>query len=102
MALVLPPRSAFDHIGIVVDFHHEGETFVDITRVCVTNPRLSPYNVEYLCFEPDTDVEGPLRWDPHVAYRVPDVEAALEGHEVLAGPFEVGGGFCRVGFEGFL
>jgi hypothetical protein len=98
MALVLPPRSAFDHIGIVVDFHHEGETFVDITRVWVTNPRLSPYNVEYLCFEPDTDVEGPLRWDPHVAYRVADVDDALKGHEVLAGPFEVGGGFCRVGF----
>ena len=43
-------------------------------------------------------VTGPLRWDPHVAYRVADVEAALQGHEVLYGPFEVGGGFCKAAF----
>jgi hypothetical protein len=93
-----PPRAAFDHIGIVTDVRHERETFVPITRVWVTNPRLSPYHVEYLRFEPDTDVTGPLRTDAHVAYRVDDVYAACEGHEVLAGPFEVGEGFCMAGF----
>jgi hypothetical protein len=66
--------------------------------VWVTNPRLSPYNVEYLRFEPDSPVTGPLRTDPHVAYRVDDVYAACEGHEILAGPFEVGDGFCTAGF----
>jgi hypothetical protein len=54
--------------------------------------------VEWLRFEPDTPVTGPLRTDPHVAYRVPDVDRAIEGHELLLAPFEVGGGFCRAAF----
>ena len=33
-----------------------------------------------------------------MAYRVDDVDSAIAGHELLLGPFEVGGGFCRVAF----
>jgi hypothetical protein len=33
-----------------------------------------------------------------VAYRVDDVERAVEGHAVLAEPFDVGDGFVRVAF----
>jgi len=91
-------RARFDHIGIITDERHGGEVFVDETRVWVTNPRDHPFHVEYLRFEADTTVTGPLRDAPHVAYRVGDVHAAIEGHELLLGPFEVGGGFCQVAF----
>ncbi len=93
-----PPRSAFDHIGIVSEAARDGSTWVEQTRVWVTNPRRSAFNVEYLRCEPDTPVTGPLRTDPHVAYRVADVEEAIEGHEVLLEPFTVGGGFCTAAF----
>jgi hypothetical protein len=43
-------------------------------------------------------VTGPLRAEPHVAYRVDDVQAAMEGHLVLAEPFDVGNGFLTAGF----
>ena len=91
-------RARFDHIGIVTDEPQQGEVFVEATRVWVTSPRDHPFHIEYLRFEPDSTVEGHLRHDPHVAYRVDDVDAALAGHEVLLAPFEVGGGFCRVAF----
>jgi len=91
-------RAAFDHIGLVTEQRQERETWVEATRVWVTNPRQSPANVEWLRFEPDSPVTGPLRTEPHVAYRVPDVEAAIAGHEVLLAPIEVGGGFCRAAF----
>jgi hypothetical protein len=39
-----------------------------------------------------------LRTEPHVAYRVSDVNAAVVGHEVLAEPFDVGNGFLTVAF----
>ena len=91
-------RATFDHIGVVTDARHDGEVWVEATRVWVTNPRLSTHNVEWLRFEPDTPVTGPLRTEPHVAYRVPDVEAAVVGHEVLLEPFDVGDGFVRVAF----
>ena len=67
-------RATFDHIGIVTDERHDGEVWVEPTRVWVTNPRLSSHNVEWLRFEPDTPVTGPLRTEPHVAYRVADVD----------------------------
>jgi hypothetical protein len=91
-------RATFDHIGVVTEERHDGEVWVEATRVWVTNPRLSAYNVEYLRFEPDTPVTGPLRTDPHVAYRVADVAEAVRGHEILLAPFDVGDGFVRVAF----
>jgi len=91
-------RSRFDHIGLVTDDAKSGESWVEETRVWVTSPREHPYNVEWLRFEPDTPVTGPLRTEPHVAYRVDDAQAAIEGLEVLAEPFDVGDGFLTVAF----
>ena len=64
----------------------------------MTSPRGHPFNVEWLRFEPDSPVTGPLRTEPHVAYRVDDVEQSVQGHTVLAEPFDVGDGFVRVAF----
>jgi hypothetical protein len=92
------PRAAFDHVGLITDEEKPGESWVEATRVWVTNPRAHACNVEWLRFEPDSPVTGPLRTEPHVAYRVPDVQAAIEGHDVLAEPFDVGDGFVTVAF----
>jgi hypothetical protein len=91
-------RSRFDHIGIVTDARHAGESWVESTRVWVTSPRDHPYNVEFVRFAPESTVTGPLRTQPHVAYRVDDVHAAIKGHAVLLEPFDVGDGFLNVGF----
>jgi hypothetical protein len=91
-------RSRFDHIGLVTHDAKPDESWVEATRVWVTSPRGHPYNVEWLRFERDSPVTGPLRTEPHVAYRVDDVEAAIEGLEVLAEPFDVGDGFLKVAF----
>jgi hypothetical protein len=91
-------RSKFDHVGLVTDERKEGESWVEATRVWVTSPRAHPGNVEWLRFEPDSPVTGPLRTQPHVAYRVTDVHEAVKGHAVLAEPFDVGNGFLTVAF----
>ncbi len=91
-------RSRFDHVGIPTSQQKEGESWVEATRVWVTSPRAHPYNVEWLRYEPDSPVQGLLRTEPHVAYRVDDVARAVEGHKVLAEPFDVGDGFLTVAF----
>ena len=91
-------RARFDHIGLVTDEPKPGERWVEETRVWVTSPRAHPFNVEWQRFAPDSPVTGPLRTDAHVAYRVPDVHAAIEGHDVLAGPFVASEGFLTVAF----
>ena len=94
-------RSRFDHLGLVTEEPKEGESFVAATRVWVTNPRADGFNVEWLRFEPDSPVTGLLRTAPHVAYRVDDIVAAIEGHTVLAEPFDPtgrGDDFLRAAF----
>jgi hypothetical protein len=94
-------RAQFDHIGLVTNEVKDGETFVAATRVWVTNPRANGHNIEWLRFEPDSPISGKLRTDPHLAYRVADLDAALAGQTVLAEPFDPtgrGDDFLRVAF----
>jgi len=88
----------FDHIGVITTQRHEGEMFIAPTRVWVTQFQEHPYHIEWLRFEPDSPVTGPVRETPHVAYRVDDLKAAAAapGLKVLIEPFDVG--FATVGF----
>ena len=80
----------FEHIGIVTDQKKPGESFVPATRVWRTNYLEHPYRIEWLRFEPDSPVPGPVKEMPHVAYRVDDLTAAGRGMKVLLEPFDVG------------
>ena len=78
----------FHHIGLPTNECQPGEIYVEDTKVWVTDPRRHPYKVEFLRFEKDSPVTGPVRDQPHVAYRVDDLETALQGETVLIEPFE--------------
>ncbi len=80
----------FDHVGIVTTEKKADEIFVEATRVWITDFQTHPYRVEWLRFEPDSPVRGPVREMPHVAYRVEDVEAAGQGMRCLLKPFDAG------------
>ncbi|MFW6138807.1 MAG: VOC family protein [Spirochaetota bacterium] len=90
-------KMEFDHVGLVTDQKKSGEDFVEATRVWVTDPKEHPYNVEWLRFEDDSPVTGPVRECAHVAYRVKNLEQASKNLKVLLEPFEVGD-FVKVGF----
>ena len=56
----------FHHVGVITDQVQPGEIYVAETRVHVTNPVDHPYRVEYLRFDPDSPVTGPVRAASHV------------------------------------
>lgn len=87
----------FHHVGVITDQVQPGEIFVAETRVHVTNPTEHPYRIEYLRFEPDSPVTGPVRAQPHMAFVVGDLDAELAGDEILLGPFRAMEGL-RVAF----
>jgi len=87
----------FHHVGIITDDVQPAEIYVHETKVFVTNPNDHPYRVEYLRFEPDSPVTGPVRTQPHMAFRVEDLEAELVGAQILLGPFRAMNGL-RVAF----
>ena len=78
----------FDHVGVPTSDRQTGEMYVPSTRVWVTDPARHPHRIEYLRFEPDSPVHGPVRDLPHIAFRVEKLEPEMEGAEVLLGPFE--------------
>ena len=86
----------FSHIGIVTTEQKPGELFVEATRVWVTDFQNHPYHVEWLRFEPDSPVQGPVREMPHVAYEVDSIEDASRGMKELLAPFDAG--IAVVGF----
>jgi hypothetical protein len=87
----------FSHVGLITDQSQPGEVFVAATRVWITDFVKHPYHIEWLRFEPDSPVTGPVRTQPHVAYRVPSLEEAARGMRVLLEPFVPLPGL-RVGF----
>jgi hypothetical protein len=86
----------FDHIGLITAEKKLGERFVPATKVWVTDMVSHPFHIEWLRFEPDSPVTGPVRDMPHVAYRVESIRAAAEGLKVLLEPFDAG--IASVGF----
>ena len=78
----------FSHVGMITEESQAGEVFVEATRVWITDFTKHPFQIEWLRFEPDSPVTGPVRDQPHVAYRVDSIEAAADGLQVLLEPFE--------------
>jgi len=77
----------FHHTGIPTDEKQPDEIYVPDTRVWVTDPMDHPYRIEYLRYEPDSPVTGPVRKLPHLAFETDDLEGELEGKEILLEPF---------------
>jgi hypothetical protein len=86
----------FSHIGVVTTEKKPNERFVEATRVWVTDFQNHPFHVEWLRFEPDSPVRGPVREMPHVAYEVDSIKEASQGMKELLAPFEAG--IAIVGF----
>jgi hypothetical protein len=86
----------FDHVGIVTTEKKPDDIYVAPTKVWITDFQKHPYRVEWLRFEPDSPVTGPVRQGPHVAYRVKSIQEASKGLKVLLEPFDVG--FAVVAF----
>ena len=96
-------KRIFDHVGIPTTEPQPGESWVPFSRCWVTNPRAHRQRIEYVRAEriPEIPPEQVGLWRlwhwPHVAYRVENLRAALEGEEVILGPFDPGG-FGQVAF----
>lgn len=89
-------RIEFDHVGIVTQEKKSDETFVEATRVWITDFQRHPYRIEWLRYEPDSPVTGPVRTMPHVAFRVDSIAECAKGLKVLLEPFDAG--IAVVGF----
>ncbi len=86
----------FSHLGMITTEKKSGECFVEATRVWYTDFQIHPFHIEWLRFEPDSPVSGPVREQAHVAYEVDSIAEASKGLKELLAPFDAG--IAIVGF----
>ena len=76
----------YHHIGIPTDVRRAGETHLEKYGLHVTGFPTSPYGIEWMRFDEDSPVHPLIKTLPHVAFEVDDLNAALEGQEVIGPP----------------
>ena len=76
----------YHHIGIPTDKPLPEEDYNEEYKLYASGYFQSPYGVEWMKFDPDCPLPELVKTVPHVAFEVDDLEAALEGHEVIIEP----------------
>ena len=80
--------SEFHHFGVPTDAQGENETYIEGAKVYATDPESHPYRIEFLRFEPDSELHELVRTRPHAAFMVESLDQALEGCNVIIEPFD--------------
>ncbi len=76
----------YHHLGIPTDVARPGERFLERLKIHVCGFETNPCGIEWMRFDPDCGLPDLVRTVPHIAFEVDDLDAALEGEEVLSPP----------------
>ena len=76
----------YHHLGIPTPHVRPDERYLPEFGMHVSGYESSPFRIEWMRFDPDSPVPELVRKVPHVAFEVDDLEAALDGREVLIEP----------------
>jgi hypothetical protein len=76
----------FHHLGIPTKIEREGEVYLEEFKMYVSGFETSPYGIEWMRFEPDCTLPQLVKTLPHLAFKVDNLRAELEGKEVLIEP----------------
>ena len=79
-------KMTFHHVGIPVNGKLQDGVHNEALKLSAKGYFDTPYAVEWMAFDDDNDLPEIIKRQPHVAYVVEDVEAALAGREVVLGP----------------
>ena len=76
----------YHHLGIPTDIARPGETYLEQFGVYVSGFSTSPYGVEWMRFKKHSPLHEIIKTVPHIAFEVDDLEAALQGLEIICPP----------------
>ena len=71
------------HIGIPTPCKKEGMIYMEAMKLSITDPAKSKHNIEWLHFDYDCPMPKLLQESTHFAYEVEDIDAELEGANIL-------------------
>lgn len=76
----------YHHLGIPTQERREGERYLRRFGMYVSGYETSEYGIEWMRFDPDSPLPELVKTVPHVAFQVTDLDAAIEGKEILIEP----------------
>jgi hypothetical protein len=76
----------YHHIGIPTDVSRPDEYYLEEFKMYVSAFETSPCGIQWMRFERDSPVHALIKSVPHVAFEVDDLQAAIEGKEILTAP----------------
>lgn len=76
----------YHHIGIPTDEPRPNEKHLEAFGVHVSGFSSSPFGVEWMRYAAGSPLHPAIKNLPHVAFEVDDLEAALEGQEIIHPP----------------
>lgn len=84
--MTLTAGMRYHHVGIPTTQRRPGETHLPHLGMHVSGFETSEFGVEWMRFDPDSPIPELVRTVPHVAFQVDDLDAALDGRELLIEP----------------
>ena len=79
--------NVFHHFGVPTQQKSDNERYLESAKLFLTDPENHPYRIEFLRFEPDSPMPEIIQTQPHAAFLVDDLDAAIEGRNVVLEPF---------------
>jgi hypothetical protein len=76
----------FHHIGIPTREPRPNEVHLAPFGVHIAGFSASPFGIEWMRYAEDSPLHPAIKSLPHVAFEVDDLDAALEGQEVISSP----------------
>src|SRR5690606_17225118 len=76
------------HIGIPTAIPQAGDPYAAKIGMCTADDLTGPVPIQWHRYEPASPLHPLLRTQPHVAYKVDNLAAAVVGHTVILGPYE--------------
>jgi len=82
----MQPGLKYHHIGIPTTEKKPGEVYLPQFGMYVSGFETSAFGIEWLRFDETTNQPALVQRVPHIAFEVPDLEAAIAGKQVLIPP----------------
>ncbi len=73
----------YHHLGIPTKIKHKNETYLKMYKCYHTSFEESPYGIEWMRYEEDCPLPELVKTVAHVAFKVDNLEAELEGKGIL-------------------
>ena len=79
-------KREYHHLGIPTSETREDEEYLEDYGLYVSGFEGSEFGIEWMRFDADSPLPDLVKTVPHVAFRVDDLDEAVEGREIIIAP----------------